>query len=81
MRHKRKTEKRAKMMNSLEIILDDEQLKERRCFRASNRWCEILEGCYVAEVGTGDSVKSETRAMTVRWREMIGQWGGGDAGV
>lgn len=64
------------MMNSLEIILDDKQLKERRCFRASNRWCEILEGCYVEEVGAGDSVKSETGVVTVGWREMIGQWVG-----
>lgn len=36
-------------------------LSKRRCFRASNRWCEILEGCYVEEVGAGGSVKSENK--------------------
>lgn len=48
-------------MSSLEITTDNEQLKGRGCFRASDRWCQILEGRHVEEVGAGGLVKSESK--------------------
>lgn len=48
------------MMNSLGVTPNDEQPKERGCFRASHGCCQILEDCLIKEVGAGGSSKSES---------------------
>ena len=54
------------MMNSLEIIQDNEQLKERECFRAIDGCYQISEGCQIEKVGAGAQLSWKTRVVRVR---------------